>query len=53
VTQHLKAGTAEPEETAVAMHRLGKHLPAPTNREELLDAGRICNIITVLANATV
>jgi hypothetical protein len=28
MTRRLKAGVVEPEETAVAMQRLGKHVPA-------------------------
>jgi hypothetical protein len=42
VTCRLKAGIVEPEEPAVDRQRLGKNIPAPTNRnaviKELLDA---------------
>jgi hypothetical protein len=40
VFQHLKAGIVEPEETAIARQKLGKHVSAVTNTcttvEELL-----------------
>jgi hypothetical protein len=40
-SERLKAGMVEPEDTAVARQRLGKHVPATTNThetDELLDA---------------
>jgi hypothetical protein len=48
--QHLKAGIVEPEEMAVAMQWLGKHIPMVMNThatiEELLDA--VFSMLSVL-----
>jgi hypothetical protein len=48
--QHLKAGILEPEETAVAVQQLGKHVPMVTNThatiEGLLDA--VFSMLSVL-----